>query len=74
MESGLLLVFRQVSDWAERLSAATEPVCLRAMRTQTETLDLQEAGRRARSRMSRISRKRARTRLPQPPGDLFLSS
>ncbi len=73
-EDLVLLVFRQVSDWAERLGAATEPVCLRAMRTKTETLDLHEAGRRARSRMSRISRKRARTRAPQPPGDLFPSS
>lgn len=73
-EDLVLLVFRQVSDWTERLGAATEPVCLRAMRTKTETLDLHEAGRRVRNRMSRISRKRARTRPPQPPGELFPSS
>ena len=70
----VLLVFRHIDDWAERLSTATEPVCLRAMRTKTETLDLVQAGRRARNRMSRISQKRARTSQALPVGDLLPDS
>ena len=36
----VLLVFGNIDDWSKRLGSATEPVCLRAMRTKTETLDL----------------------------------
>ncbi|MYH44100.1 MAG: hypothetical protein F4017_01975 [Acidimicrobiaceae bacterium] len=66
-----LLVFKNVRDWAQRLDDAAEPVCLRAMRTRTDTLELSEAGRLARDRMSRMTRRSTRTRQPRPRGDLF---
>ena len=65
-----LLVFKNIRDWAQRLADATERVCLQAMRTKTVALELEEAGRLARNRLSRISRKKARTRRT-PLGDLF---
>ena len=74
LEQIVLLVFKNIDDWAERLDTASEPVCLRAMQTKTETLQLDEAGRRARNRMSRISQKRTRTRQLRPAGDLVSDS
>ena len=71
LEQLVLLVFKNIDDWAERLDTANMPVCLRAMRTKTETLQLDEAGRRARNRMSRISRQRTRMTQPRPAGNLF---
>ena len=70
-EDLVLLVFKNINDWAQRLGSTTEPVCLRALRTKTYTLQLEEAGRLARNRMSRISQKRARARRAQPQGDPF---
>lgn len=70
-EDMVLLVFKNIRDWTQRFEDAADPVCLRAMRTRTETLGLQEAGRLARNRMSRISRRRTRTRQPRPHGDLL---
>ena len=70
LEQLVLLVFKNIDDWAERLDISAEPVCLRALQTKTETLELGEAGRRARNRMSQISRKRARARQARPVGDL----
>lgn len=73
-EELVLLAFKNIEDWAQRLDAATEPVCLRALRTKTETLALDEAGHRVRNRISRISRQRARSRQPRPLGELFPAS
>ena len=70
-EDLVLLVFRNINDWTERLGGASEPVCVRALRTKSETLELDEAGDRVRNRMSRISRKKARARKVQPLGELF---
>ena len=70
-EDLVLLVFRNINDWTERLGGASEPVCVRALRTKSETLELDEAGGRVRNRMSRISRKKARARKVQPLGELF---
>ena len=70
-EDMVLLVFQNINDWAQRLNAATDPVCLRALRTKTHTLELAEAGRLARNRMSRISQKRARARRVRAQGRLF---
>ena len=67
----VLLVFRNINDWTDRLGNATDPVCLRVMRAKTETLELDEAGRRVRNRMSGLSRKLARARQTQPPEELF---
>ena len=67
----VFLVFKHIHDWEERLERADGPICLRAMRTTTNSLDLDEATHLARGRMKRISpaikpRKRA-----APPGPLF---
>jgi len=59
-EDMVLLVFKNINDWAQRLNAAADPVCLRALRTMTHTLELDEAGRLARNRLSRIALKRTR--------------
>ena len=41
----VLLVFKQIHDWEERLENADRPLCLRAMRIKTNTLELDAAGR-----------------------------
>ncbi len=67
----VLIVFKGIDDWSERLAAIGEPVCLRAMRTRTNTLTLGEAGRLARGRMSNIAaRARFRQKRPKPLGEL----
>lgn len=68
----VLVVFKGIDDWSERLAAADEPICLRAMRTRTNTLTLEEAGRLARDRMSNIAAARFRKKRPKPLGELFL--
>ena len=67
----VLIVFKGIDDWSERLAAADEPVCLRAMRTTTNTLTLEEAGRLARGRMSNITQSRLRRKRPKPLGELL---
>ena len=44
-EDMVLLVFKNSNDWAQRLNADADAVCLRALRTKTHTLELGEAGR-----------------------------
>ena len=68
-EDMVLLVFKNINDWAQRLNA--DAVCLRALRTKTHTLELGEAGRLARNRMSRISQKRARSQQHRRQAELF---
>ena len=67
----VLLVFKQIHDWEERLENADGPLCLRAMRTKTNTLELDAAARLVRDRMKRISPARMRARRATPPGPLF---
>jgi len=67
----VLLVFKHIHDWEERLECADGPICLRAMRTTTNSLDLDEAARLARGRMKRISPARRPRRRTTPPGPLF---
>lgn len=69
-EALVLLVFKNISDWEERLNQATGPVCLKALRTKTATLSLNEAGRLARQRMRRISAARRRRGSQKPLGSL----
>lgn len=66
-----LLVFKHIDDWAQRLKASSEPVCLRALRTKTETLQLDEAAHLVRKRMSSIARKRARSQQLRRQQELF---
>ncbi|MYG55140.1 MAG: hypothetical protein F4028_04630 [Acidimicrobiaceae bacterium] len=70
-EDLVLLVFKNISDWVERLENAEEPVCLRAMRTKTESIALDDADRRVRARMSRISSQRTAVKRSRPLGELF---
>ncbi len=70
----VLIVFKNLDDWALRVGDGTEPVCIHAMRSKSVTLQLDEAGRLARDRMSRIARKKARARPIRPHGDLFTDS
>ena len=70
-EDMVLLVFKNINDWAQRLNAAADPVCLRALRTKTHTLELDDAGRLARNRLSRIAQKRTRSQQSRRQGELF---
>lgn len=67
----VLLVFKQIHDWEERWEQADRPVCLRAMRTTTNVLDLDRAARLARNRMKRISPARKPRKRTPPLGPLF---
>ncbi len=67
----VLLVFRHIHDWEERLDQADGPICLRAMRTTTNSLDLETAARLARGRMKRISPARKPRKRATLPGPLF---
>lgn len=70
-EDLVLLVFKNISDWEERLNQAASAVCLRAMRTKTETLSLNEAGRLVQQRMRRISAAKRRKKPHQSLGPLL---
>lgn len=59
-EDLVLLVFKNVNDWEHRLNRSDSAVCIRALRTKTETLDLSEAARQTRKRMRRIAASRHR--------------
>ncbi len=67
----VFLVFKHIHDWEERLECADGPICLRAMRTTTNSLDLDEAAHLVRGRMKRISPARRPRRRTAPPGPLF---
>ena len=67
----VLLVFKHIHDWEQRFEHADGPICLRAMRTTTNTLDLDTAARLARNRMKRISPARRPRERSTPPGPLF---
>ena len=60
-EELVLLIFKNIRDWDELLTTAVRPVCLRAMRTTTKTLDIDEAGHLIDRRMARISETRAKS-------------
>lgn len=54
------LVFGRVEEWQGLLAEATEPVCLRVLRTKTEVLDLEQASHLVVQRMRRLqARKRS---------------
>lgn len=67
----VLLVFKQIHDWEEHLRQADGPICLRAMRTTTNPLALDEAARLVRNRMKRISPAKKPRKRTTPPGPLF---
>jgi predicted nuclease of predicted toxin-antitoxin system len=67
----VLLVFKQFHDWQERVEDATGPICLQAMRTTTNTLDLDEAASRARNRKKKISAARKSRKRSPPLGPLL---
>ena len=67
----VLLVFKHIHDWEEHLGRADGPICLRAMRTTTNSLDLETAGRLVRDRMKRISPARKRAKRATPLGPLL---
>lgn len=64
-------MFKHIHDWEERLGHADGPICLRAMRTKTNSLDLETAARLVRMRMKRISPARKRSRRVTPLGPLL---
>ena len=67
----VLLVFKQIHDWEEQLANADGPLCLRAMRTKTNTLESDAAARLVRDRMKRISPARKPRKRTTRPGPLF---
>ncbi|WP_420639155.1 DUF5615 family PIN-like protein [Candidatus Poriferisocius sp.] len=70
-EELVLLVFKNISDWNDRLKQASLPICLQAMRTKTVTLTMEEAAQRAHSRMLRSSAKKRRNKSHTPLGPLL---
>lgn len=70
-EDLVLLVFKNISDWNDRLEQAGHPVCLRAMRSKTVTLNIDEAHRLAYQRMRRISAAQKRKKSQTPLGPLL---
>ncbi len=69
----VILVFRAANDWAQMLDNATEPVCIRALRTKNESLPADQAIRLVQQRMKRIAaRKRSRPK-PKQLGPLLES-
>lgn len=66
-----LLAFREAADWESRLAAATGPVCLRALRTRTDTLTLEAAGDLVRRRMRNIEARKRRKARRKPLGPLL---
>ena len=69
-EDLVILAFKNISDWADCFQSAYDPVCLRAMRTKTVTMGLDEADRRVRDRMSRITSSKTRSKSAKPLGPL----
>ena len=67
----VLLVFKQIHDWEEQLANADGPLCLRAMRAKTNTLEPDAAARLVRDRMKRISPARKPRKRTTRPGPLF---
>lgn len=67
----VLLVFKQIHDWQDRVEKADRSLCLRAMRTKTSTLELDEAARLVRDRKRRISAARKPIKKPAPLGPLL---
>lgn len=65
-EEMVLLCFKHITDWAERFDAAAESVCLRALRTKTETLTLDETLRRVHNRMRKRSSTQPTKKKPPP--------
>jgi len=70
-EDLVLLVFKNISDWHDRLRQAGSPVCLRAMRTKTVTLSMEDAHRLVHQRMRRISAARKQKKPQRPLGPLL---
>lgn len=67
----VVLVFRTAADWESLLDEATEPVCLRALRTKTEILTLDRAAHLVQQRMRRIAARKHRKARPKPLGPLL---
>lgn len=70
------LCFDQIADWEGLLADTPGPVCVRAMRTKCEVLDLDRAAELAEKRMRRATvRSRARKPAePKPLGGLLKDS
>lgn len=63
------LVFGRVEEWQALLSSATEPICVRVLRTRTDALPLHRARHLVVQRMRRLrARRRAQERSARPTG------
>ncbi len=70
----VVLVFQAAREWEYLLQSATEPVCIRALRTKNECLSGERAIHLVRQRMKRIAAKKRRAAKPKPLGSLFDST
>jgi predicted nuclease of predicted toxin-antitoxin system len=70
----VVLVFRTAAEWESLLAAATEPMCVRALRTKTEVLSLERAAHLVQQRMRRIAARKRRKARPKPLGPLLASA
>ena len=69
----VVLVFRTAETWESLLAAATDPVCVRALRTKTEVISLDRAAQLVRRRMREIAARKRRRAVPKPLGPLLES-
>lgn len=65
-----LLCFQWIADWEREFDQATGPVCVRALRTKAEAMDLADAARLAQRRLRTLAR-RKNTKRPKPLGPLY---
>ncbi len=71
-ESLALLVFSGAPDWETRFREATDPICVRALRSRSETLTLEEAFALADRRMKRIAARPQSKPKRRPLGPLII--
>lgn len=65
-----LLCFQRIHEWERLFQDAGRPVCIRALRTKSEVLELEEAAHLAALRRRKLTA-RPKARKPRPLGPLY---
>lgn len=66
----VILIMEAIDKWVAMLRDSTGPVCIHAMLTKSEVINLSSAEHLVRQRMT-SARRRSRKQISQPPGPLF---
>ena len=70
-EEMVVRIFLVAHEWEEILKEASEPVCIRTLRTKNEVLTLDYAAHLAKQRMRRLTARPRREPNPRPLGPLI---